>query len=255
MNCEITHEKIVLAAYGELPDEHTHELERHLAGCAECREEREQLLALRTLAAVHPVDARVELQILFDRDDIAVVDLEVGGALAGVAGEHRSRQPEHGVEQHPQRPAVHGAVASQVKAGEARRPLDPAVVGFSGRDGDRQDVAAHRQVHPAPRRRRPFVGVERAQQRGQFVEQVRGLGDDFVGCVDRTGVILQLAHPVDEPAVVRAALCRGFGRVESAAGVRGLFACHQDTVFESRKCNYRRVYSRNASVVALSRGY
>ena len=55
MNCEITHEKIVLAAYGELPDEHTHELERHLAGCAECREEREQLLALRTLAAVHPV--------------------------------------------------------------------------------------------------------------------------------------------------------------------------------------------------------
>jgi len=55
MNCELTHEKIVLAAYGELPDEQTHELERHLAGCAECREEREQLLALRTLAAVHPV--------------------------------------------------------------------------------------------------------------------------------------------------------------------------------------------------------
>lgn len=55
MNCEITHEKIVLAAYGELPDEQTHELERHLAGCAECRQEREQLLALRTLAAVHPV--------------------------------------------------------------------------------------------------------------------------------------------------------------------------------------------------------
>jgi hypothetical protein len=55
MNCELAHERIVLAAYGELPDEQIHELDRHLTGCAECREEREQLLALRTLAAVHPV--------------------------------------------------------------------------------------------------------------------------------------------------------------------------------------------------------
>ena len=50
MNCELAHERIVLAAYGELPDEQTHELDRHFAGCAECREEREQLLALKTLA-------------------------------------------------------------------------------------------------------------------------------------------------------------------------------------------------------------
>lgn len=55
MNCELAHEKIVLAAYGELPDEQIHELERHLTLCAECREEREQLHALRTLAAVLPV--------------------------------------------------------------------------------------------------------------------------------------------------------------------------------------------------------
>ena len=55
MNCELAHERIVLAAYGELPDEQIHELDRHLAGCAECREEREQLKALRTLASVHPV--------------------------------------------------------------------------------------------------------------------------------------------------------------------------------------------------------
>jgi anti-sigma factor RsiW len=55
MNCELAHERIVLAAYGELPDEQTHELDQHLAGCAECREEREQLLALKTLAAAHPV--------------------------------------------------------------------------------------------------------------------------------------------------------------------------------------------------------
>lgn len=55
MNCELAHERIVLAAYGELSDEHTHELDRHLVGCNECREEREQLLALRTLAAALPV--------------------------------------------------------------------------------------------------------------------------------------------------------------------------------------------------------
>lgn len=55
MNCELAHERIVLAAYGELSDEHMHELDRHLVGCNECREEREQLLALRTLAAALPV--------------------------------------------------------------------------------------------------------------------------------------------------------------------------------------------------------
>jgi HEAT repeats/Putative zinc-finger len=55
MNCELAHERIVLAAYGELPDEQMHELDRHLVGCNDCREEREQLLALRTLAAALPV--------------------------------------------------------------------------------------------------------------------------------------------------------------------------------------------------------
>ncbi len=55
MNCELAHERIVLAAYGELADEQIHELDRHLTVCSECREEREQLLALRTLAALHPI--------------------------------------------------------------------------------------------------------------------------------------------------------------------------------------------------------
>lgn len=55
MNCEVAHERIVLAAYGELPDEQSHELDRHLTSCNDCREEREQLHALKTLAAVHPV--------------------------------------------------------------------------------------------------------------------------------------------------------------------------------------------------------
>jgi hypothetical protein len=55
MNCELTHERIVMAAYGELPDEKIHELERHISGCPECEQEREQMLALKVLAGAHPV--------------------------------------------------------------------------------------------------------------------------------------------------------------------------------------------------------
>lgn len=55
MNCELAHERIVTAAYGELPDDQIHELERHLSGCAECRKEREQLLAMKVLANALPV--------------------------------------------------------------------------------------------------------------------------------------------------------------------------------------------------------
>ena len=55
MNCELAHERIVTAAYGELPDEQMHELDRHVRNCAECRTEREQLLALKVLAEANPV--------------------------------------------------------------------------------------------------------------------------------------------------------------------------------------------------------
>lgn len=55
MNCEVAHERIVLAAYGELADDQVHELDRHLTTCNECCQEREQLLALKTLASVLPV--------------------------------------------------------------------------------------------------------------------------------------------------------------------------------------------------------
>ena len=55
MNCELAHERIVTAAYGELADEQVHELERHLTGCPECHKEREELLALRILAGANPV--------------------------------------------------------------------------------------------------------------------------------------------------------------------------------------------------------
>ena len=56
MNCELAHERIVMAAYGELPDDAAHELDRHLAACAECQKEREQLRALKLLADAYPVE-------------------------------------------------------------------------------------------------------------------------------------------------------------------------------------------------------
>lgn len=55
MNCELAHERVVMAAYGELPDDAAHELEGHLDGCASCGEEREQLRALKLLADASPV--------------------------------------------------------------------------------------------------------------------------------------------------------------------------------------------------------
>jgi anti-sigma factor RsiW len=55
MNCELAHERMVAAAYGELPDDQVHQLERHVIGCPECQKEREQILALKVLADAHPV--------------------------------------------------------------------------------------------------------------------------------------------------------------------------------------------------------
>lgn len=56
MNCELAHERIVMAAYGELPDDATHELERHLTTCTVCGQEREQMRALKLLADAYPVE-------------------------------------------------------------------------------------------------------------------------------------------------------------------------------------------------------
>lgn len=55
MNCQIAHEWIVTAAYGELADDKVHELERHVRDCADCRAEREQLLAMKVFANALPV--------------------------------------------------------------------------------------------------------------------------------------------------------------------------------------------------------
>lgn len=56
MNCELAHERMVTAAYGELPDDQVHELERHLKECSSCHTEREQVLALKVLADAFPVE-------------------------------------------------------------------------------------------------------------------------------------------------------------------------------------------------------
>lgn len=55
MNCELAHECVVTAAYGELADDKVHQLHRHLNECADCRKEQEQFLAMRLLADVLPV--------------------------------------------------------------------------------------------------------------------------------------------------------------------------------------------------------
>ena len=50
MNCELAQERMVLAAWGELADEHVEELERHLAVCGECAAEREAVDGLQAAA-------------------------------------------------------------------------------------------------------------------------------------------------------------------------------------------------------------
>jgi Putative zinc-finger len=57
MNCELAQEDIVLAVYGELPDDRTHRLEQHLAHCETCRQEMEAIAALhKAMSAAPPVE-------------------------------------------------------------------------------------------------------------------------------------------------------------------------------------------------------
>lgn len=55
MNCENAQQNIVLAHYGELPDELQLPLEQHLSGCEDCRREWNAMLALGEELALHPV--------------------------------------------------------------------------------------------------------------------------------------------------------------------------------------------------------
>ncbi|UWZ85474.1 HEAT repeat domain-containing protein [Occallatibacter riparius] len=51
----MAHERIVMAAYGELADDAAHELDRHLATCQGCAQEKDQLQALKLLSEAYPV--------------------------------------------------------------------------------------------------------------------------------------------------------------------------------------------------------
>ncbi|HVG26323.1 MAG TPA: HEAT repeat domain-containing protein [Acidobacteriaceae bacterium] len=55
MNCENAQENIVLAQYGELPDEQQFPLDYHLSGCEACRKEWDAMLALSEELARVPV--------------------------------------------------------------------------------------------------------------------------------------------------------------------------------------------------------
>ncbi len=55
MNCEGARDSIILAAYGELPDEDAVGLEQHLAACAACLEELNAMRALDRAVALFPM--------------------------------------------------------------------------------------------------------------------------------------------------------------------------------------------------------
>ena len=55
MNCESARDGMILAAYGELPDELAIGLEHHLAACAACMEELQTLRAMGDVLALTPV--------------------------------------------------------------------------------------------------------------------------------------------------------------------------------------------------------
>jgi HEAT repeats/Putative zinc-finger len=54
MKCELAQETIVMAVYGELPDDKAPEFEQHLAGCESCRRELEAVKALSVAMSLAP---------------------------------------------------------------------------------------------------------------------------------------------------------------------------------------------------------
>lgn len=55
LSCDAAHDQITLLLYGELGDEECHQLEQHLAGCQDCRDEMEVTRALSSAMAILPV--------------------------------------------------------------------------------------------------------------------------------------------------------------------------------------------------------
>jgi hypothetical protein len=91
MNCELAQEDIVLAVYGELPDDRTHRLEQHLAHCEACRQEMEAVSALhKAMSAAPPVDpspslvARARVRL-----DEALDAMPQGGVLRRISQSFR----------------------------------------------------------------------------------------------------------------------------------------------------------------------
>jgi hypothetical protein len=85
MNCDVAQENIVLAVYGELPDDRAHQLEQHLAECERCRQEMEAVAGLQKAMSVLPVGepsasllARTRLRL-----DEALDGMPHGGFLLG----------------------------------------------------------------------------------------------------------------------------------------------------------------------------
>jgi len=56
MKCELAQETIVMAVYGELPDDKAPQLEQHLAGCEDCRREFEAVQALAKAMSLLPAE-------------------------------------------------------------------------------------------------------------------------------------------------------------------------------------------------------
>jgi anti-sigma factor RsiW len=149
MNCELAQERMVTAAYGELPDELAHEFEQHVAGCEACQLGRRQVMALKVLADLHPVEepgpnlvarARLRLDEALDTlppkrwyerlgerivnnfsslqaAPVAALLLLVAGGGAGVLGGYEFAL---------------GRAAHAVTAAEAATPAEPATLAAGG---------------------------------------------------------------------------------------------------------------------------
>ena len=85
MNCELAHERMVTAAYAELPDEQMHELERHVTGCPECHGEQEQLRAL--MATVQ--GRQYSLGVIFEHCGVLQASFVPKDSMAGAFNEGR----------------------------------------------------------------------------------------------------------------------------------------------------------------------
>ena len=163
MNCELAHERIVTAAYGDLPDEQMHEQERHTTGCGECAQEREQLLAMKILADAHPVleppanlvaRSRLRLEEALDSlppkrwyerltqrmvnnfasiqaAPVAACLLLVAGAGAGVLGSYEVAQSR----------AAHRAGATQTVAPASHAQGEPALAAASAVEPGTAEIA------------------------------------------------------------------------------------------------------------------